>query len=85
MMTFMTQKPVFSALEHRIHGVAVWLDDAAPYAQFDQRHLDTGTPEQAYWHLGYVAALRDALQLLRDAEENTSDTSSQTRATGQDE
>ena len=27
-------------------------------------HLDCETPERAYWHFGYVAALRDILKLF---------------------
>ena len=38
------------------------LADAAPYAAADQRHLDANTPERAYWHLGYIAALTDVLR-----------------------
>lgn len=34
----------------------------------DDKHLDEGTPEQAYWHAGYVAAMQDALRLLKSRE-----------------
>ncbi len=30
-----------------------------------QRHLDEGTVERAYWHYGYMVALRDVLRLWR--------------------
>ena len=30
----------------------------------DQKHLDAGTPEQAYWHFGYAAAMSDAVKAL---------------------
>lgn len=29
-----------------------------------KKHLDQGTPERAYWHYGYMVALRDVLKLL---------------------
>ena len=58
-------KPATSQLiEDRIAQLGSWLDDQAPFACCDQRHLDPGTPEQAYWHLGYAAALKDALALI---------------------
>jgi len=31
----------------------------------DQRHLDQGTDERAYWHHGYASALKDILQILQ--------------------
>lgn len=40
-----------------------WLTDQAPYSVADQKHLDSGTPEQAYWNYGYLAALSDVLGL----------------------
>lgn len=84
-MTFMTQRSPVSAIEQRISGLASWLDEQAPYVQFDQRHLDANTPEQAYWHLGYLTALRDTLQHLRDASACTNDTSSPFPVNGLDE
>lgn len=56
-----------NAIKARIVEIESWLDDEAPYARFDQCHLDGGTPERAYWHLGYVTALADAIaQLTRE-------------------
>jgi hypothetical protein len=40
-----------------------WLADEAPYISADQKHLNANTPEQAYWHHGYQAALSDVLRL----------------------
>lgn len=51
-------------IEKRRDAIRAWLDEAAPYAVHDQRHLDTHTPEQAYWQYGYQAALDDILRLL---------------------
>ncbi len=41
-----------------------WLDTHAPYAETEQKQLDAGTAERAYWHHGYQAALTDILNLL---------------------
>jgi hypothetical protein len=38
------------------------LADLAPYAFTDGKHMDANTPERAYWHLGYIAALTDVLR-----------------------
>ncbi len=29
-----------------------------------QEHLDEGTPARAYWHFGYMMALRDLLDIM---------------------
>ena len=51
-------------LQRRRDGIRHWLDDEAPYTDADQRHLDQNTPERAYWHHGYQAALNDIIDLL---------------------
>lgn len=33
----------------------------------EQRHLDTGTDERAYWHHGYASALKDVLRMIQGA------------------
>lgn len=53
-----------SLLQQRRDGIRQWLDDEAPYTDCDQRHLDANTPERAYWHHGYQAALGDIIALL---------------------
>ncbi len=47
-----------------MQGIREWMADEAPYVAADQRHLDANTPERAYWHYGYQAALRDVLDLI---------------------
>jgi hypothetical protein len=44
--------------------IAIDSPDEAPYVTADQRHLDENTPERAYWHYGYQAALSDVLRLM---------------------
>jgi hypothetical protein len=58
-------------LKRRRDGIRQWLDDEAPYTEGDQRHLDANTPERAYWHHGYQAALVDVIDLLTPAEQKS--------------
>ena len=54
-----------AAAQERLDGIRKWLNDEAPYIIADQRHLDEGSPERAYWHYGYQAALADVLKYGR--------------------
>jgi hypothetical protein len=54
-------------IERRRDGIREWLDDESPYTDADQKHLETDSPERAYWHHGYQAALSDILDLLTPA------------------
>ena len=83
----MTQLIDISALEHRRDAIREWLEDTAPYARFEQRHLEQNTPERAYWHLGYQAALADALELITNVHDSvyTVDKSSSSPVDDQDE
>lgn len=73
-------------IEKRRDAIRAWLDDAAPYAAHDQRHLDAHTPEQAYWQYGYQAALNDLLRLLTTTGSafGNEDTSNPTRPASED-
>lgn len=55
----MRNNSLTTQLQTRSQAINAWLEENAPYAAFDQRHLDSNTPERAYWHLGYAAALAD--------------------------
>jgi hypothetical protein len=55
-------------LERRRDDIRGWLDDEAPYTACDQKHLDANTPERAYWHHGYQAALSDVIELFTRAD-----------------
>lgn len=75
-------------IEKRRDAIRAWLDEAAPYAAHDQRHLDAHTPEQAYWQYGYQAALNDILRLLTVTSGSACDSagkSSQSRPVDTDE
>lgn len=60
----MSIKQKILLLQQRRDGIREWLDLEAPFAEVDQRHLDADTPERAYWHHGYQAALADIIDLL---------------------
>lgn len=60
----MFQKVNATMLRQRRDNIREWLDEEAPYTDVDQRHLDAHTPERAYWHHGYQAALTDILTML---------------------
>ena len=60
----MIDEKAYDRITRRAAELEAWLEQEAPYARFDQRHLDPHTPEQAYWHLGYQRALADVLSLI---------------------
>lgn len=60
----MYQKNSVSIIRQRRDNIREWLEEEAPYTEVDQRHLDAHTPERAYWHHGYQAALNDVMAML---------------------
>ena len=46
-------------LNRRIKATESWLHQNAAFCFDEQVHLDEGTRERAYWHHGYLLALRD--------------------------
>lgn len=60
----MPQKSNVAVLRQRRDNIREWLEEEAPYTEVDQRHLDAHTPERAYWHHGYQAALSDIISML---------------------
>lgn len=52
-------------LAERRDNIREWLLQQGEHTDLEQRHLDSGSPEQAYWHHGYQAALDDMLKLLK--------------------
>ena len=51
-------------ISQREQAIKEWLSKNAPYIDGDQKHLDEGSSERAYWHYGYLVALRDIRSLL---------------------
>jgi len=72
----MSDHHTYALIEERTRELTLWLEHESPYVQFDQQHLDRGSQQQAYWHLGYVSALRDVLGLLKDETARKPDTTS---------
>jgi len=67
----MQDKSQATVLRQRRDNIREWLDEEAPYTEVDQRHLDAHTPERAYWHHGYQAALTDIMAMLALEDEKT--------------
>ncbi len=65
----MSDQHNIALLRQRRDGIREWLDEEAPYAAADHKHLDAHTPERAYWHHGYQAALTDVIDMLNRAEQ----------------
>jgi hypothetical protein len=51
-------------ISDKISGMTRWLAENAPYCETLQKHLDGGTVEQAYWHYGYLCALKDVVSAI---------------------
>ena len=51
-------------LKRRRDGIREWLADEAPHTAVHQKHLETASPERAYWHHGYQAALNDIMTMM---------------------
>ena len=57
-------------LNRRAKGTARWLKENAPNCVREQKHLQEGTAERAYWHYGYLVAIQDVLNLLSRKGDN---------------
>jgi hypothetical protein len=68
----MSDKVSIQQLQQRRDGIRQWLQQEAPYAAGDQRHLDANSPERAYWHHGYQAALTDIIDLVMPTDQISS-------------
>jgi hypothetical protein len=54
----------FEKIEARRRALNIWLTENAPACRSEQKHLEEGSQERAYWHYGYMVALRDVMQFL---------------------
>lgn len=52
-------------IENRVESLTEWLNDKGKDIVKDQKHLDANTPEQIYWHFGYLMALKDVVKLIK--------------------
>lgn len=53
-----------SELKKRADDLQQWIEKNAPECFAEQKQLDEGTRERAYWHYGYMVAMRDVLRFL---------------------
>lgn len=67
MLSGMLTRSKLSKLAQQRTAMQRWLLNTAPYTAAEQRHLSSGSPEQAYWHHGYQAALSDVLAMAAPA------------------
>lgn len=44
-----------------------WLAETAPHVEREQRHLQEGAAERAYWHYGYYVAVRDMQAIIESS------------------
>ncbi len=58
------ERSQIQAISDKADALARWLAENAPHCESSQKHLDQGTIEQAYWHYGYVCAIRDILAIV---------------------
>ena len=63
-MATRTQISARELLKNRADELRSWLDANVPECREEQRHLNEGTAERAYWHYGYLSALQDVLRLV---------------------
>ena len=52
------------AISDKIAGLTGWLAENASNCETVQKHLAEGSPERAYWHYGYLCALRDVVAMI---------------------
>jgi len=81
----MIDEKKYERIIQRIAQLGAWLEEEAPYALADQRHLEAHSPEQAYWHLGYHRGLSDMLSFIKDKAEDSEGTASPSPVGGSDE
>lgn len=61
----MTFAEMIAAWERRADGQHVHISEHWPFVMVDQRHCQPDTVEKAYWHYGYMTALRDVVRMAR--------------------
>lgn len=53
-----------AAMHERAKGLSSWISETDKSCANEQLHLDSGSSERLYWHIGYLVALRDILNQL---------------------
>ena len=62
------KRSVSATINIRAKGLKDWIRENATECCTEQKHLDEGSAERAYWHHGYFSALRDILKLMSSTE-----------------
>lgn len=58
----------FRKIEDRCSELKTWINHKAPQCLSEQKHLEEGSQERAYWAHGYLNALMDVLRLFSRSE-----------------
>jgi hypothetical protein len=61
---FSIEAAQMQAISQRIGELTKWCSENASYCELEQKHLDAATVEHAYWHYGYLCALRDVMTVI---------------------
>jgi hypothetical protein len=72
-----TNATAIETMERRATAQHAHISDRWPYVMADQHHLQPDTAERAYWHYGYMTALRDAVRMMPRADAQAMHQSSQ--------
>ena len=56
---------IIRRIEERIISHQEFLNEQDRVTIKERKYLDEESPERAYWHYGYLVALRDVSRLLR--------------------
>ena len=62
----MSVQELLSQIERRRTSLDAWLNAGCQRAICQQQHLSSGSDGQAYWHIGYKAALDDVVAYLNE-------------------
>lgn len=65
---------VMERFEERMKTHRAWLKENHPETFTEQKHTEEGTPERAYWHHGYMMAIRDILAACNRKKAGTNET-----------
>lgn len=60
----------FRKIEYRCRELREWIQNKAPQCITEQKHLEDGSQERAYWAHGYLSALQDVMRLFYQSAPN---------------
>ena len=63
------ERSVATLASTRAEGLRQWIKENAPNCPVEQKLLDEGSVERAYWHYGYLSALQDLLKLMSSSDD----------------